>query len=256
MVWIMAQYRRPRGPGRFRQALSQARITKGALYILFVCTGLSLIYLLGGAQVRLRMGEWMVASGASLWGEFRIWQIATSPLIELNFVSLLFQGFALWMFLPALERWWGMKRFLTFAAVTSVVGVVVGTLTGVLLGGVSPMVPVAGLGPFVFGGIVAYGVLFAKQQVQFFGVLPMTGRQLTWGMIAFVALFILLGQAWVQGAALASAMITAWGMTSDRFSPRLWWLKYRQQRLRSHLKVVGDPRERGSTKKPDKRWMN
>ena len=233
-----------------------ARITQGALYILFVCAGLSLIYLLGGQDARLRLAELMVATGHSLWSELKLWQLVTSPLIEVDFISLLFQAFALWMFLPALERWWGMKRFLTFAAVTSIVGVLVGSLVGLLLGGAYAAVPLAGLDPFVFAGIVAYGILFAHQQVQFFGVLPMTGRQLTWGMIAFVALFILLGQAWVHGASLASAMITAWGMTSDRFSPRLWWLKYRQQRLRSHLKVVSDPRERGSTKKPDKRWMN
>ena len=230
---------------------SQARITQGALYILFACAGLSFIYLLGGDDLRMRMGALMVATGHSLWGEFKLWQLATSPLVEIDFVSLLFQGFALWMFLPALERWWGMKRFLVFAAVTSLVGVAVGTLVGMLLGGSATLVPISGLDPFVFGGIVAYGVLFATQQVQFFGVLPMTGRQLTWGIIAFVALFVVLGQSWVEGAALAAAMITAWLMTSQRGSPRLLWLKYRQRRMRrrSHLKVVGD-------KKDEKRWMN
>ncbi len=109
---------------------AQARITQGALYILFVCAGLSFVYLLGGDEVRARMGSLMVATGYSLWGEFKLWQLATSPLVEIEFISLLFQGFALWMFLPALERWWGMKRFLTFAAVTSVVGVVAGSLVG------------------------------------------------------------------------------------------------------------------------------
>jgi len=253
----MAQYGRGRGPGRFRQIFAGARITQGALYILFTCVGLSFIYLLGGDEVRARMGAFMVATGQSLWGELKLWQLATSPLVEINFVSLLFQGFALWMFLPALERWWGMKRFLTFAAVTSVVGVAVGSLVGVLLGGDANTIPLAGLDPFVFGGIVAYGILFAHQQVQFFGVLPMTGRQLTWGIIAFVGLFVILGKAWVEGAAMAAAMITAWAMTSQRASPRLWLLKVKQERLRrrSHLKVVGDP-ERGGKKKNEKRWMN
>ena len=235
---------------------AQARITQGALYLLFVTAGLSFVYLLGGDEVKARMGSLMVATGYSLWGELKLWQLATSPLIEIDFISLLFQGFALWMFLPALERWWGIKRFLTFAAVTSVVGVVVGSLVGVLLGGGSEMVPLAGLDPFVFAGIVAYGILFAHQPVSFFGVLPMTGRQLTWGIIAFVGLFIVLGQAWVEGAAMAAAMITAWAMTSQRASPRLWLLKMKQERLRrrSHLKVVGDPQRGG--KKNEKRWMN
>jgi membrane associated rhomboid family serine protease len=261
----MAQYGRSRGggrgPSRWRQIFGQARITQGALYILFATAGLSFIYLLGGVELRERMAALMVATGLSLWGELKLWQLATSPLVETDFIALLFEGFMLWMFLPALERWWGMKRFLVFAAVTSLVSVAVGTLAGVLLGGPSYVVPVAGLDPFVFAGIVAYGVLFANQPVQFFGVLPMTGRQMAWGMIAFVALFVLLGQAWVDGAARAAAMIAAWAMTSQRSSPRLWWLKYKQARLRrraSHLKVVGGGKGggKGSGKKDEKRWMN
>jgi membrane associated rhomboid family serine protease len=246
----MAQYGRARGPGRWRRIFGGAQITQGAMYLLFVCVGLSFVYLLGGDDVRARMASWMVATGYQVWGELKLWQIATSPLVETSFISLLFQGFALWMFLPALERWWGMKRFLTFALVTSVVGVTVGTLVGVLLGGAAIMVPVSGLDPFVFAGIVAYGILFASQPVQFFGVLPMTGRQLTWGIIAFVGLFIVLGRAWVDGAAMASAMITAWAMTSQRASPRLWLLKMKQRRMRrrGNLKIVRD--------KDEKHWMN
>ena len=257
MVPGMAQHGRGRGPSRWRQFVGQTRITQGALYILFACAGLSFIYLLGGADLRARMGALMVATGHSLWGQLKLWQLATSPLVETDFVSLLFEAFALWMFLPALERWWGMKRFLVFAAATSLVAVAAGTLVGVLLGGVSYAVPVAGLDPFVFAGIVAYGVLFANQPVQFFGVLPMTGRQLAWGMVAFVALFVVLGQAWVDGAARAAAMITAWAMTAQRGSPRLWWLKFKQYRLRrrsSHLKVMSGGVRGG--KKDQKRWMN
>jgi len=246
----MAQ--RGRGGGSWRRFFGPAQITPGALRLLFVSAGLSLIFMVGGVEIHARMGEWLVATGQSTWHELKLWQLATSPLIEHSLVSLLFQGFALWMFLPALERWWGMKRFLVFAAVTSVVGVMAGTIVGALSSGAGPHIPVSGLGPFVFAGIVAYGVLFASQPVQFFGVLPMTGRQLTWGIIAFVGLFILLGQRWVEGAAMASAMLVAWSMTSQRGSPRLWMLKLKQRRLRQrgHLKVVG------GAKKTEKRWMN
>jgi membrane associated rhomboid family serine protease len=244
----MAQ--RPRARGGFQRFFGPAQITRGALYLLFATAGLSLVFVLGGDEMKLRMTTLMVASGQSVWGDFKLWQLATSPILETSFVSLLFQAFTLWMFLPALERWWGMKRFLMFAATTSVVGVAVGTLLGALLGGTENVVGVSGLDPFVFGGIVAYGVLFANQPVQFFGVLPMTGKQLAWGISAFAALFILLGQSWVEGAALGAGMITAWAMTSQRASPRLWLLKAKQRRLRKrgHLKVVGG--------KNEKRWMN
>ena len=238
--------------GRFgRMFGEQARITRGALYLLFATTGLSMVYLLAGEAMRLRLLEALSGSGWSVWSELKVWQLVTTPLLEPSFVSLLFQGFALWMFLPALERWWGMKRFLLFALWTSLAGAAAGTLVGWLLGPPHSLVVVGGLDPFVFAGIVGYGILFSTQQVQFFGVLPMTGKQLTWGIVGFVGLFILVGQAWVDGASMAAAMILAWMMVSDRFAPRLWLLKNKQRRMRkrSHLQVVKD--------KPEpKRWMN
>ncbi|HEU5057496.1 MAG TPA: rhomboid family intramembrane serine protease [Kofleriaceae bacterium] len=232
----------------------QAQITRGALYLLFVSVGLSLVFLISNDEVRANLAYWLGASGYTVWSELRIWQLVTSPLLETSFISLLFQAFALWMFLPALERWWGMKRFLLFALYTSVTGVAAGTLLGWALGGVHGLHFVTGLDPFVFSGIVAYGILFSNQQVQFFGVLPMTGKQLTIGIVAFVALFILIGQAWVDGAALAASMLLTWAIVSDRFAPRLWLLKAKQRRLRrrrGHLHVVEDQR-----KGDKKRWMN
>ncbi|HEY8141482.1 MAG TPA: rhomboid family intramembrane serine protease [Kofleriaceae bacterium] len=239
---------------RWQRFMGQAQITRGALYLLFVSVGLSLVFLISNDEVRADFAYWLGASGYTVWSELHLWQLLTSPLLETSFVSLLFQGFALWMFLPALERWWGMKRFLLFALYTSVIGTVAGTLVGLALGGVHALHFVTGLDPFVFSGIVAYGILFSTQQVQFFGVLPMTGKQLTIGIVAFVALFVVVGQAWVDGAALAASMVFTWAMVSDRFSPRLWLLKSKQRRLRrrrGHLQVVED-RKSGDKK----RWMN
>ena len=226
-----------------------AKITRGALYLLFATTGLSLVAMVAGTETKAQFLAWLSASGATTWGQLRVWQLVTSPFLEPDIVGLLFQGFALWMFLPALERWWGTKRFLMFALYTSVAGTLAGTLVGFLAGGTLSLHYVAGLDPFVFGGIVAYGILFSTQQVQFFGVLPMTGKQLTWGIIGFVALFILVGQLWVEGAAMVAAVILSWMMVSDRFAPRLWLLKAKQRRMRRHLSVVKDKDE-------PKRWMN
>ena len=43
-----------------------------------------------------------------------------------------------------------------------------------------------GLSPFMYASIVAFGIVYARQPVQFFGVLPLTGRQLMYGFIGFV----------------------------------------------------------------------
>lgn len=240
--WSMA-YR------RHRMGLGQARITKGALWLLFVSTGLSLLFLVSNEATKIELARWLAASPTSLWHDFKLWQIVTSPLLEPDFVSLLFQGFMLWMFLPALERWWGTRRFLLFALYTSVAGVVAGTLVGLALSVVPASVFMTGLDPFIFASIVAYGVLFASQPVSFFGVLPMTGRQLTIGIVAFMGLFIVLGQQWAQGAANAAAMLLAYLMVSGRASPKLLWLKAKQKRARRRLKLVKSDRE-------PKRWVN
>ena len=202
--------------------------------------GLSLFFLMSKDEMRFEIANVVAATGQSIWLDFKIWQIVTSPFLEVDFVSLIFQGFMLWMFIPALERWWGFARFIKFAAYTSVIGVVVGTLAIVLIPSLHNSSAITGLDPLIYASIVAYGTLFANQQVQFFGVLPITGRQLTIGISAFMVLFVVIGQSWGEGAANVSAMLTAWVLTNGKWTPKLWLLKRKQKRIRAHLKIVSD----------------
>lgn len=234
---------RPRG-GRF----ASAQITVGALYLLVASAALSLLFLLSSGELRVEMARWLAASPTSVWSDFKLWQLFTSPLLETHFVGLLFQALMLWMFLPSLERWWGTKRFLLFALYTSLAGTVAGTLVGLGMPSAAGVF-VTGLAPFIFAGIVAYGVLFANQRVQFFGVLPMTGRQLVIGISGFMLFFVIIGQDWARGAANVAAMITAWLITSGKWTPKLWWLKHKQKRIRKKLRIVRDDDE-------PKRWIN
>ena len=212
--------------------------------------GLSLFFLMSKDEMRFEIAKVVAATGQSIWLDFKIWQLVTSPFLEVEFIALIFQAFMLWMFIPALERWWGFKRFIKFAAYTSIVGVVVGTLTIVLIPSMNNGSPITGLDPLIYGSIVAYGTLFANQQVQFFGVLPITGRQLTLGISAFMLLFVVIGQSWGEGAANVSAMLTAWLLTNGKWTPKIWLLKRKQKRIRAHLKVVTDkedPESKGPT---------
>ncbi len=221
-------------------------ITKGALYLLIVSSAASLLFLLAGREAQVALAQWLVATTDGIWREGKIWQLFTGPLIEPQFIGLVFQALMLWIFLPALESWWGTKRFLQFAVITSVAAVLVGTLAGLLLG---ENTAVTGLSAFIFAGIVAYGVLFADHKVYFFGVVPMTGKQLTIGIVGFMAVFIVIGRQWALGAGNAAAMLIAWGMVSGKLAPRLWYLKAKQRWIRRKLKVV-----RG--RDDDDRWMN
>ena len=224
----------------------QLKITRGALYLLIAEVGLSLLYLMSGDEMKGELAAWLGASADSVWYNGKVWTLATSAFLQPQFITLLFDALILWMFLPTIERWWGTKRFLKFALWTSLAGMTAGTLVGLALG--TPHAVVGGLSPFIYGGIVAFGILYATQQVQFFGVLPMTGRQLTIGICVFVGLFIVIGQQWTEGASYAGGMLMSWLLVNGKWTPKLWWLRRKQKKLRRHLKVVRDEN--------DKKWLN
>ena len=241
---------------RARFSASQLRITRGALIVAALEVGLSLVFFLCDPATRLRIGAWVAASPSTVFHHGHVWALATSAFLQPDFLALILDIFVLWAFVPTLERFWGTARFYRFVAVTSIAGTLFGSLAGLALG---HDVPIFGLSPFVYASIVAFGVVYARQPVQFFGVLPLSGRQLMYGFIGFLVLFVALQQAWEQGAAFAAAMIAAALMTSKRLSPGLAWKRWRIARARARLSVLegGQPREpRPKRKRPDERFIN
>jgi membrane associated rhomboid family serine protease len=244
---------------RFRSGVqqfdrSQLRITKVALALLFALVGLSLVFAMSGDAARVRMGTWLAPTPDAVWREGKVWTLLTGPFLQIKIFSLLFEGLMVWLLLPALERWWGPRRFGLFVGLTAVAGTVAGSLAGLGLGEGAPTI---GLGPTLFAGAIAFGILYARQPVQFFGVLPMTGRQFMFGMIAISALFVLVGQEWQTGAALAAAMLVSAGLASGRLDPIATWRRWRFARARAHLSVV--PPEistRPKRTKTDERYLN
>lgn len=233
---------------------SQLRITRGALILLFLQVGLSAVWLLSEEGVRADMIGWLGASGDSVWREGKAWTLVTAPFLETRFISLVFQALILWWFVPTLERWWGIKRFLVFFAVTTVAGTVAGTLMGLATGRAGL---IQGYDPFVYGSIVAFGILYGRQQVQFFGVIPLTGRQLMYGIIGFVALFVVIGQQWELAGAYVASMGLAALLASGQWNPRLWWYKWRHRQVRRKLEVLdGGKAQRRRPTRDDERYLN
>lgn len=234
------------------------RITKVAMALLFAMVGVSLVYAMSSDAARLRMEEWLVPTPTSVWREGKLWTLVTGVFLEIRLLTLVFEGAMIWMMLPVLERWWGAPRFLLFVAVTAIAGTLAGTLLGLVTG---RDVPILGLDPTLFSSAVAFGILYARRPIQFFGVLPMTGRQFMYGMIALITLFVVIGQAWEEGAAMGAAMVLAYGMTSGAIDPIATYRRWRNRRARSHLVVVPPPTvtnqpshsRRGKT---DERWLN
>jgi len=213
--------------------------------------GFSLLWLLSSPEGRASINQWFSASPSNVFEHGRVWTLVTSPFLETSFIGLLLHVMVLWMFVPTLERFWGTPRFYRFFAITSLVGTLAGTALGYLI---DANQPIQGLSPFIYASIVAFGITYARQPVQFFGVLPLTGRQLMYGFLGFLVLFVVLQQFWQLGAAFAAAMIAAALMTSKRFSPGLAWRRWKIARARAKLSVI----DGGKPARPrdDKKWLN
>jgi membrane associated rhomboid family serine protease len=231
--------------------------------------GLSLVWLLSDAATRRTLAEYLSATPENVFEHYRVWTLATGVFLETRFISLLLHGVVMWMFVPTLERFWGTARFYRFFAVTSLAGTLAGTAMGLLVG--PRAVAIDGIDPFVYASIVAFGIVYAKQPVQFFGVLPLTGRQLMYGFMAFLLLFVGLQQLWALGAAFAAAMLAAALLTSKRWSPGLAWRRWRIARARAKLSVLdgglrsgrsdqpagaSSSRSKPTTSGDDSKWLN
>jgi membrane associated rhomboid family serine protease len=233
-----------------RQQLKAARFTPGALGLLIAQIVVSLGYLLCEEDLRAEIASWIRATPSNVFEHGRVWTLVTGALLQPDMIQLVFAGLLLWMFVPSLERFWGTPRFFRFVAITSLVGTVAGTLLGYARG---LDVPIDGLQPFLWASIVAYGVVNARQRVTFSFYIQMTGRQMMWGMIAVLALFVLIQQFWELGAAFAAAMIAAVVITSRKWSPGLAWKRWRIARARAKLAVLDGGKK---PKRDDNKWLN
>jgi membrane associated rhomboid family serine protease len=205
------------------------------MVILGIHLAVSLVYLLCDATTRGTLASYIVASPSQVFERGYVWTVVTSPLLETRFIELLINLFVLWAFVPTLERFWGTARFYRFVAITSIAGVLAGILVGLATGA---DVPIYGLSPMILASIVAFGVIYARQPVQVFGVLPLTGRQMMYGFLAVYGAVTLFGRQWEMGAALAGACLAAAILTSKRWSPALAWKKWRIARMRRRLSVI------------------
>jgi membrane associated rhomboid family serine protease len=228
------------------------RITRGALFVLGLQLAASLVWLMADLDMRTMIAEWIVASPSQVFEHYKVWTLVTSPLLEANFLSLLLTGLMMWMLIPTLERFWSTPRFLRFVAITSVVGTLAGCLAGWALG---RDLPITGLGPMILAAVVAFGVIYARQPVQFFGVLPLSGRELMFGLLAVFALSVILQGHWEVGASQGAAAVAAAVMTSKRWSPGLAWKKWRLARARRRLSVI-EGGAKPAKARDEQRWLN
>ena len=240
--------------GALRSRFSGLRITHGALIVAGLELGLSLVFLVLDDADKQRIAPYLIATPETVFGQGHFWTLITTVFVQLNLLLLILHMLILWWFVPALERFWGTPRFYRFFAITSLAGTIAACLAGLALGGIYGKMPIMGLDPFIDASIVAFGIVYARQPVQFFGVLPLTGRQLMYGILGFIVLSVVLQAHWSFAAGYAAAMIAAAVMTSKRLSPGLAWKRWRIARARARLTVMSGGKARPP--RDEHKWLN
>lgn len=209
------------------------------------------------AAIDRRVPE-MAALAPVLIGRGEVWRLVTWPFVETNIIGLLFGGYMLFWLGQQLSYAWSERRFLL-----RVLGYTVGAGLGTTL--ISQIwsdasVSHLGIWPVVVGLLIAWAMLYPDRQLNWFGVMPMTGKTVAWitvGLTVLSGLFSggIRGIATVVPhlVAIAIAWVQARGLGGRRlgWQARQWWAEREMRRRAKHLKVV---RKDGSGDRS--RWMN
>ena len=94
------------------------------------------------------------------------WTAFTYMFLHAGLLHLAFNMYTLWLFGPRLEHVWGSRSF-AFFYVWCAIG---GAVFHALFGGLAPMV---GASAAIYGVMLAYAMHWPKDEIYFFGVIPM-----------------------------------------------------------------------------------
>lgn len=190
------------------------------------------------------------------------WRLVTWAFVQGDPFTLLFGGLMLYWIVPQLSYTWGERRVLALW-----LGITFGaSVITVLLGFVwrPALLPHLGLWPTANALLLMWAMLYPEQQVNIWGILPVTGRTLALmvvfgtvlyglaggglaGLGAFTPHFAALGLGWVLGRG-GRLPTRRW-----KLQARDWWAEREFRRKSRHLKVV----EKGGRDKDEPpRWMN
>lgn len=140
-----------------------------------------------------------------------------------------------------LEARWGTRRYLTYILACAVLGYLVLGLVGLAVPS-ALVIAQGGTAPADLAAVVGFGVVYARQPVQLFGALPLTGRGLAALLVAVMVLAPLLREGWPGSLPLAVAAALAW-LWAWRWRPSADSGKVaaRGSRRPRHLRVVKTP---------------
>jgi len=162
---------------------------------------------------------WPVGTPETL---FRPWQLVTYAFLHdpKNLLHILFNMFALYMFGPSLEQFWGGRRFLGYYFVCVIAAGATQLAVEYALHGGEPTIGASGA---IFGVLLAFGVLFPRARLLLYFVIPMPAWLFVAGYAVLELFFGVTGRqagvahfAHLGGMLGGALMMLYWRLRPDR----------------------------------------
>lgn len=185
------------------------------------------------------VGEYMLVSRPAVFERYQVWTVLTYALWHADFMHLLFNLFALWIFGSDIDQAWRPGTWWRFLGICALGGGIVVALTQLLFGGSAPTLGFSGA---VMGMVAAFAWYNWDRTLNFFFV-PMTGKTLLLVFIGIDILFVVTGREPISIAAHLGGMATGLLLVTGVWRPRKLTEKLRRRRQRRHLELLRRPPE-------------
>jgi membrane associated rhomboid family serine protease len=230
----------PRARGSALSQLFGGRLTPVTTWLLLVELAAFIVYAFAGGPAFVR--DHLALTPVAAVRRFEVWQVVTAVWFHVSGLALFGSLIGLFIIGPLLERPWGGRRFLTFFVVTGVLANLGAALVGGLFGWQQVL---GGCGPSLVALLIAFGLMYRRQQVLFFGVAPMRGLHIAlfltglWVLLAVLAADFVAVAAYAAAAGLGALLGTGrWSLDGVLGRIARAWERLRQRRLRRRYKVL------------------
>jgi membrane associated rhomboid family serine protease len=181
-----------------------------------------------------------------------VWQLITVLFVHIDPLGFLMSIIGLWFVGATIERLLGRRRFMLLffatglAANLVIAGLMALSPSAQLLG---PSLYNAGCGDSVLALFVALGVVYGRAPIRVWGSLAMQARVLTWIILGWAVLALLLQGAWVYLVATLISQGVAYLLAGGRIGIVSEFLAGVRGKPRTKLDVYDGGRSKGRGKK-------
>ncbi len=145
------------------------KLTRATLAIILVNVLLYLLEKVAMTPLEVHLALWPLGTPEGL---FRPWQLVTYAFLHdpIGLTHIFFNMFALYMFGPTLEQYWGARRFLAYYFVCVIAAGATQLAVEYAFGNGEPTIGASG---GIFGILLAFAVLFPSARILLYFAIPM-----------------------------------------------------------------------------------